>query len=821
MDKRAYVKNQGQTREHHCHWPGCRAQVPPAVWGCKPHWFALPKDLRDLIWKTYEPGQEVDLSPSAEYLEAAEKVQAWIRAQTARPTPLTSVAPSSVLDALGPIPRPLITIDFEAFYSDTFHLMKKGGKGLTIEEYVRDPRFETLGVGVKVGTKPAVWLSPEDFQRWAAGVPWSQIRVLAQHAHFEALILSHHYGIRPGFWLDTLSMSRALHGPGGPNGEGNDLGALACYYGVGEKGGELAAAKGKRRKDFTPEEWLALGGYCCNDDELTFGVAARMVPLMPPAELWLIDSTIRMFSEPRFRGNVALLEHAAQQERDKKAALLRRVAGDPTPGVDALEAARAKLASNPQFAALLKERGVEPGLKPNKKGELIYAFAATDPWVQSLLQHADPEIQALMEARVAVKSTIVGTRTERFAGIARRGAFPVYLNYSKAHTHRWSGGDSQNAQNLNRGGVLRDSLEAPDGYRVVVADSGQIEARKLAWLAGEERALETFRRNDASTARYEAYIAEGQRQLGRTYTKEERRRVDAELAARGIAEGDFYSDKGSLYFGKRLSKKETPTERQVAKAMELGLGYQMGTFRFGPELLKGLLGLPPIQFKDADAEKFNVRVGEFEYRSYGRGVTMCAKVHELIAHGARLPYRELLVHCAVADHFVQLYRRSNPRIVAYWETMFKALAIMAQPGNDDGRVRERIGPLEIMHCAIRKPSGLVLHYPRLRREGSEFRYWGYKEGRMQWCKIYGGLLTENVDQSLSRDVVAEQALWIRAAGFAPVTLTHDEIVCVPREEDAERCLSVMLKAMKRAPAWCADLPLNASGGIAKTYGAAK
>lgn len=727
----------------------------------------------------------------------------------------------SVLDALGPIPRPLITLDFESFYSADFNLRK-----CTTEEYVRDPRFEVIGVGVKVGTQAAVWLSPDDFAAWVANVPWHQVRVLAQHAHFEGLVLSHHFEIVPGFWLDTLSMSRALHGPGGPNGEGNALGVLARYYGVGEKGDELAAAKGKRRRDFTPAEWLALGGYCCNDAELTFKVAAQMVPSFPPAELWLIDSTVRMFSEPRFVGNVSLLEQAAQLERDKKAALLRRVAGEqsafPTEAA-MLEAARARLASNPQFAALLQERGIEPGLKPNPKGEQTYAFAAKDPFMLSLAEHENPEIRALVEARLAVKSTLKETRAGRFVDMARRGPMPVYLHYAKAHTNRWGGGDKTNWQNLDRvdpkdptKGMLKRSVEAPAGHLIVAADSGQIEARKLAWLAGETRALETFRKNDEKTARYE---------WKRKLLIEVNGLSDADAArhlkAEGIEEGDFYSDKGSLYFGKRLSKKETPTERQVAKAMELGLGYQMGTFRFGPELLKGLLGLPPMQFKDADAEKFNVRVGEFEYRGYGRGVVCGDKVRELITFGARLPYRELLVHCAVADHFVQLYRRSNPRIVAYWETMSKALGIMAQPGDDAGQVRERIGCLEIMECAIRKPSGMVLHYPRLRREGSEFRYWGHKEGRMQWCKIYGGLLTENVDQSLSRDVVAEQALWIRAAGFPAATLTHDEIVCVPLESEAEHCLQVMLEAMKRPPEWCADLPLNASGGIARTYGAVK
>lgn len=78
MSKYDYVKRQGQTRSHSCHWPGCGREVPPSMWGCGPHWFKLPKRLRDRIWATYEIGQEVSMTPSDAYLDAALAVQAWI-----------------------------------------------------------------------------------------------------------------------------------------------------------------------------------------------------------------------------------------------------------------------------------------------------------------------------------------------------------------------------------------------------------------------------------------------------------------------------------------------------------------------------------------------------------------------------------------------------------------------------------------------------------------------------------------------------------------------------------------------------------------------
>lgn len=70
---------------HTCHWPGCDKTVPPRLWGCKAHWFALPAQLRNLINSTYVPGQEITKKPSREYLAAALSVQAWIAAHHTPP----------------------------------------------------------------------------------------------------------------------------------------------------------------------------------------------------------------------------------------------------------------------------------------------------------------------------------------------------------------------------------------------------------------------------------------------------------------------------------------------------------------------------------------------------------------------------------------------------------------------------------------------------------------------------------------------------------------------------------------------------------------
>ena len=81
MSKADYVRYQQQTRAYRCHWPQCEKPVPPVMWGCKAHWFKLPAALRARIWQTYRPGQENDMAPSREYLNAAQDVQAWIAKQ--------------------------------------------------------------------------------------------------------------------------------------------------------------------------------------------------------------------------------------------------------------------------------------------------------------------------------------------------------------------------------------------------------------------------------------------------------------------------------------------------------------------------------------------------------------------------------------------------------------------------------------------------------------------------------------------------------------------------------------------------------------------
>lgn len=695
-------------------------------------------------------------------------------------------------------------IDFETFWDVDFTLKK-----LTNESYVRDPRFEVIGVSVKFGKDAeTVWMEEGEFRAWAKRVDWKRVAVVCHHAQFDAFILSERYGIRPGMLLCTMSMARAL------GYQKVSLEDLAVKLGLPPKGKEVLNTKGKRRKDFTDEEWERYGEYCDRDVLITHLLLWIFLPGFPRAELWSIDTTIRMFTEPSFDGDLDALEKTLIEERKRKAALLSKVA--ESAGENAAEV----LGSSDKFAALLKTFGVDPPTKVNKKGTArIRAFAKTDPGMQELLEHPDDEIRFLAEARLSVKSTIVETRTERLIGIAKRGRVPFYLKYCGAHTHRWSGGDKMNPQNFNRGGALRDAIIVPEGYVLVVADSGQIEARVTAWLARQTDLLDTFRRNDEQTRIYKEAFSEREKVLGREASKEEAKEIDKALAAIGIEEGDFYSDVGQNFFGKKLSKKETPSERQISKALALGLGFGMGWLKCAAELLKGMLGTPPVQFTEADAKRFGVDIRAFLHTYDGdRDEEKIRRIKEM---PSRIDYRARVIHCAVANHFVQLYRKRYSRISGLWKYMGNVIGMMEADG-DPNTVRRIYGPLKFRRHAVDKPSGLTLHYHGLRKsaKGDGYSYMGGKSGRER-VRIYGALLVENEVQSIARDILAEQALRCRAQGYRNGTTTHDELVCVVPKAQGEECLDFMIRTMRTAPAWCADLPLNAEGGIAYRYGDAK
>jgi DNA polymerase I-like protein with 3'-5' exonuclease and polymerase domains len=378
----------------------------------------------------------------------------------------------------------LITLDAETYYDQQYSLSK-----LTTEEYIRSDLFEVIGVSAQVDDGRPEWFSGThaEVKNWCRQFDWGNSMLVAHNATFDAAILSWHFGIRPKAIADTLSMARAIHGVE----VGLSLAKLAEHHQLGTKGTEVINARGKRRLDFSPHELARYAEYCCNDVALTYELFQILVDIFPRNEMRLIDQTLRMFTEPVLELDAFLLEKHLRDVVARKDELLAKLGGDS-------ESARKRIMSNPQFAELLQEHGVIPPTKISPTtGKTTYAFAKTDEGMRELLEHPNPEVQALVSARLGVKSTLEETRTQRFLDIAQRGNLPVPLKYYGAPTARWAGFDKINLQNLpSRGkdaGALKHAIKPPPGYVIIDADSSQIEARILAWLAGQEDLTEAFR----------------------------------------------------------------------------------------------------------------------------------------------------------------------------------------------------------------------------------------------------------------------------------------------------------------------------------------
>ena len=373
----------------------------------------------------------------------------------------------------------LITIDFETYYDKDYSLSK-----MTTEAYIRDPQFEVIGVAVKVNNNKTEWASGTDTQirQFLQTFNLHEACLCAHNTMFDGAIISWHYNINPRFFTDTLCLSRSVDGVE----VGGSLRALAERYGVGVKGTEVLNALGKRRDSFTPEELSRYGDYCINDVNLTYDLFRVLGKNFPKKELKLIDLTLRMFIDPVLGLDTELLKKHLTEIREYKASLLDAA------GVD-----KDDLMSNPKFAKLLESLDVEPPTKISPTtGKKTFAFSKSDKGFVSLGEHFDPEVQKLFEARLANKSTLEETRTQRFIDIASRGKLPVPVRYYAAHTGRWGGDDKINLQNLPSrgasGNTLKRSILAPEGYSLIDADSSQIEARVLAWLAEQDDLTTSF-----------------------------------------------------------------------------------------------------------------------------------------------------------------------------------------------------------------------------------------------------------------------------------------------------------------------------------------
>lgn len=412
------------------------------------------------------------------------------------------------------------TIDFETYYDQDYSLSK-----MTTQEYIEDPRFQIMGFSVMQDDSAPKWIVGGDMDRMGQVLRWLNARHkgwTAQNSLFDFSILAHHFDVHPEIMLDTRSMGNALLKPFT---KGASLAVMAEYFRLPPKGDALASFKGRRLETLDEHDLFRMQEYCCHDTWLCRQIYKRLRPDIPNHEIMAIHRVLEMFTKPGLILNPAPLEEALEEERQRQADVLDAIGGFT----------KADLNSNDRFAAALTIMGVDPPRKISPRTKKpAYAFARKDLEFLALLDHEDPCVVALVEARLAVKSNLIETRAKRLQALAAlpSGKLRVPTVYYAAHTGRLGGTDGLNLQNLTRGSKLRQALCAPEGYKIVAADLSQIEARMTAAFVGEQHILQQYRNKE-----------------------------------------DIYSHLATMIFGRDVNKEEHPAERFVGKVAELSLQY--------------------------------------------------------------------------------------------------------------------------------------------------------------------------------------------------------------------------------------------------------
>ena len=320
-------------------------------------------------------------------------------------------------------PNNLIFLDFETFY-DT-----KNGyslQSMATSSYVRDPRYHTHGAAVAMDDSMApVWIDGADLPAFFGAFDWSKFSIAGHNLAFDGLILTERYGVRPALWVDTLAMARAVIGS---RVKSLGLDNLGQTFGIGGKlnaGKALADMNGNRYP--TPQMVSRLAEYCIDDVKKTQYLYRALSSMFPEGEYKTVSWTIDMAVYPMLLLDTEPLALLEQKEKSRKKELVAQTGLKQT-----------QISSNQQFADILRQLGVNPPVKVSPTtGKESYAFSKQDEDFLNLLDSDDDRIVDLVEARLAVKSTIKETRAHKLITMAAEGPLAVVLNYSGAmQTHR-------------------------------------------------------------------------------------------------------------------------------------------------------------------------------------------------------------------------------------------------------------------------------------------------------------------------------------------------------------------------------------------------
>lgn len=495
--------------------------------------------------------------------------------------------------------------------------------------------------------------------------------------------------------------------------------------------------------------------YCKQDVRVEREVHKRAISISnAEQELWVLDQTINNRGVKIDVEAAKLAEKIVELEADRLDAKMRELTSN--------EVATCK--ANVQLKDWLIDWGIDAdGVAKNHVLEMLGD------------KDIPPHVKEVLKIRQEAAKSSTAKLKRMTSGVSSDGRARGLFQFHGANTGRWAGRRIQ-LQNLPRPNLsqseiddvfkilkgpnkglryiadlvsmnygsplsvfsdcLRGFIIPEDGHEFLICDYNAIEARVVAWLAGEENILEIFRTT-----------------------------------------GKIYEHEAAGIYGVEMSQ-VTKAQRQIGKVAVLALGYGGG-------------------------------VGAFQQMAKGYGV----KVTDAEANVIKTRWRD-----------------KNQNIVRYWYAIENAAidacqnagrVFVAGPAGRQVKFK-KLG--SFLWCLLPSNRALCYPYPEIKevetpwgalKNGLTYMAVNSTTNKWERCKTYGGSLTENVTQAVSRDVLAQGMLRLEASLYPVVMHIHDEIVC--EVEKGFGSIEEMESLMCEIPKWAEGLPLKAEGMRADRY----
>ncbi len=656
---------------------------------------------------------------------------------------------------LAGFPQDYVVLDFETYYADNYSLIS-----MQPWEYITDPRFEVLGcgtyyVGKEVKRNQFVW--PDVIARTFEAMT----SLYGENwPNMTVVVQNAQFDpliLRLIYGITPKFIIDVKHLAAHQDSKlSHRLKDLAIRNGLQEKG-KTEDFKNLHFADMSVDKKRALSEYCENDCDLEQKLFEILLPRLswPENELWNANHTLHLYLEPQIVFNEALALSLQPAMQTELDRLVQRTGF--TPKQISGNKSIVKLFEQvlpPEEAVPLKQG------KPTKEGlpNVIPALAKNDDGCNYLLAHPKKEVAELMEARLAIKSWPNHLKRmdkmKKFSD-ATGGFLPVPLNYYGSHTGRVTGGGKINLCNLGGSG------------RAGSGNHPLIKAMRGLLLAP---AGKTFILCDSAQieARLLAWIAKCTQLVTGFANKE-----------------DIYSEFATTLFGSPVrkpksdddpvTKQRLEVQRGFGKDAILGCGYGMGWMKFWQRCLENRT-LRPM----------------FDNGTY-------------------------------TSHFmlelVDTYRSKYPEIPAFWtqiEKMFRW--VVKYPCEHIRYGKEQGFGFDVLQMwndrgtvNVQLPSSRILFYPHssVNVKDNTLRY--------EHGHLWGGTLTENVIQSIGRDLLMTWLRWCEEEGIHIVHHVYDELIGLVPMETADDDLAYMQKVMETTPEWAGGVPLGSEGKISLVY----